>query len=488
MGTRVPAQARAITTFRTPLFTMEEVLEITSGRLLVEPASPRRHPAIKRVCTDSRDTRSGDLFVALKGERVDGHSFVEAALRAGAIGALVAADYAAPPSIGRGRGAQCIIAVPDPLHAFQQLAAHHRARFGIPLVAVTGSNGKTTTKEMIAAVLGARWPILKTTGNLNNRLGVPMTLLRLNPRHKAAVVEMGVDAPGQTSRLCEITHPTLGVITNIGPDHLEFFGTVEMSAEAKGELLDYLPEDGAAVLNVDDAYFAYLASRARCEVVAFGFSKVAQVKAANVEVKPGRGMAFDLWLPGGTRPTPVRLAVHGMHNLSNALAAAAVGHVLGLSGTQIAKGLSRFRPTSMRSQVIKGRGVTVINDCYNANPASMKAALDLLVQVGNGHRTVAVLGDMLELGPGTTELHREVGAYAARRGIGCLITCGALGHGIAEGARRAGLSSEQIKEANEALQAATLVSALAKPGDVVLVKGSRGMKMECVVDALTRRK
>lgn len=488
MGTRASGQAGTVTSFRTPLFTLDEVLEITSGRLLREGTSPRRAPSIKRLCTDSRDVRSGDLFVALKGERVDGHGFVGAALKAGAVGALVATDYEVPAAVGRVRGAQGIIAVLDPLHAFQQLAAHHRARFGMPVVAVTGSNGKTTTKEMVAAVLGAKWPILKTEGNLNNRIGVPLTLLRLGPRHKAAVVEMGVDAPGQTSRLCEIAHPTIGLITNIGPDHLEFFGTLEASAEAKGELLDYLPEDGVAILNADDPYFPYLASRARCEVVAFGLSPTAHVRAANVEVTSGRGTAFDLWLAGGARPTPVRLAVYGTHNLSNALAAAAVGHVLGLGGAQIAKGVARFRPAAMRSQIIRGRGLTIINDCYNANPASMKAALDLLVQVGDGHRTIAVLGDMLELGSGTAEFHREVGAHAARRGISCLIACGILGQGIAEGARRAGMPPDRIKEAGDAMMAVTLVSAQARAGDVVLVKGSRGMKMERVVDALTKGK
>jgi UDP-N-acetylmuramoyl-tripeptide--D-alanyl-D-alanine ligase len=472
---------------RGPLFTVEEVLEITSGHRLSGTERRARAPGIRRLCTDSREVRAGDLFIALQGERFDGHEFVPDALRRHAVGAVVQSQYRLPrDKPGRGP-APLLIGVGDPLTAFQQLASHHRSRFGIPVVAVTGSNGKTTTKDMVAAVLAERWRTLKTEGNLNNRIGVPMTLLRLMPRHEAAVIEMGVDAKGQTARLCETARPTVGIITNIGPDHLEFFGTLDASADAKGELLDHLPEDGAAVLNADDAYFTYLASRARCRVVSFGFSKTAQVRGEPVAEAGGRGAGLRLWLPGQSQPSVAHLLIQGRHNLANALAAAAVGYVLGMSGAAIARGLARFRPADMRSQVVQRKGITIINDCYNANPASMKAALDLLKEVGNGHRTVAVLGDMLELGPAATELHREVGAHAAARGLACLVACGGLGQGIAEGARAAGMSAAQVREAHDAAEAAAFVKSIIRAGDVVLVKGSRGMKMERVVDALTKR-
>ncbi|MEW6543505.1 MAG: UDP-N-acetylmuramoyl-tripeptide--D-alanyl-D-alanine ligase [Nitrospirota bacterium] len=471
------------------LFTVEEVLEVTGGRLL--SGEPR---GIKRVCTDSRDVRRGDLFVALAGERFDGHDFVATAIGRGAVGAIVQKPVPLPGAerpAGPGRRAEAaapfLVKVPDTLAAFQQLAAHHRSRFRIPLVAVTGSNGKTTTKDMVAEVLAEWGTVLKTEGNLNNRVGVPQTLFRLTSKHETAVIEMGVDRKGQTARLCEIAHPTIGIITNIGPDHLEFFGSLAASAQAKGELLDLLPPDGAVVLNADDAYFDYLASRARCRVLSFGLSPQAEVRATDIVQDPRRGLSCKLVLPGRTRGTPVTLAVHGLHNLSNALAAAAVGFLLDMSGVAIARGLARFRPASMRSQIRNWRGIRIVNDCYNANPASMKAAVALLTELGAGGRTIAVLGDMLELGPDSPALHREVGASVAERGVSHLVACGTLGRGIAEGARAAGMDEGRIREAADAEAAGGIVKELARPGDVVLVKASRGMKMERAIETLTEK-
>ncbi|MGH7250452.1 MAG: UDP-N-acetylmuramoyl-tripeptide--D-alanyl-D-alanine ligase, partial [Nitrospiraceae bacterium] len=471
------------------LFTVGEVVEITGARVCSGQDQRRPRVGIRRVCTDSRDARPGDLFVALKGERFDGHQFVEAARQRGAIG-LVVENRSGITSVAKSQasGRPVLLAVPDTLLAYQQLAAHHRRRFRIPVVAVTGSNGKTTAKDMVAHVLSERWTVLKTEGNLNNRIGVPQTLLGLRPRHQAAVVEMGVDHQGQTTRLAEIARPTVGLITNIGPDHLEFFGTVEASARAKGELLDLLPPDGAAVLNADDAHFGYLASRTRCRVVSFGLSRTAEVRATEVVADPRRGTTFRLTLPGRTRRARVILRAHGAHNLSNALAAAAVGHCLALSGAVIARGLARFRPATMRSQVRRWRDLRIINDCYNANPASMKAAIDMLIHLGAGGRTIAVLGDMLELGPKSPALHREVGAYLAERGVGHLILCGMLGRGFADGAREAGMPPDRVQEAPDAMAAAVTLTSMIRAGDVILVKGSRGMRMERVIEALTERK
>ena len=469
------------------VFTIEEVLEVTGARLLLGDGTGRRRK-IRRLCSDSREVGTGDLFVAFKGEHFDGHDFVEQALRKGAIGALLESGSAVASSLTSWSDipAPLIMAVPDALLAYQQLATYHRSRFQIPIVAVTGSNGKTTTKEMVARVLEARWNVLVTEGNLNNRIGVPRTLLQLNARHDAAVIEMGVDRKGQTTRLAEITRPTIGLITNIGPDHLEFFGTMEASAEAKGELLDCLGPQDAAVLNADDPYFGYLASRARCRVVSFGLSPTALVRATDVKAD-AKGMAFRLRLPGRIRPMPVALPAHGFHNLSNALAAAAVGYLCELSGAKIAQGLLHFRPATMRSQVERLGGMTVINDCYNANPASMKAAVDLLAELGAGTHTVAVLGDMLELGPQASAFHREIGAHVAAAGIASLVTCGALGRTIAEGARTAGMADDRIAECVDAHDASFHVLSMAHSGDVVLVKGSRGMRMEQIVEALHGR-
>jgi UDP-N-acetylmuramoyl-tripeptide--D-alanyl-D-alanine ligase len=467
-----------------PLFTLQEVRRVIGARSPFE-ADLKKGPAVRRVCTDSRDVRPGDLFIALKGDHFDGHAFVEKAIRQGAVAAVVNETFQLS-SPKTGGAVPRLLPVPDPLVAYQDLAAAHRRRFEIPVVAVTGSNGKTTTKEMVARVLAERWTTLKTEANFNNQIGVPQTLLRLSARHQAAAIEMGVDAPGQTTRLAEITHPTVGLITNIGPDHLEFFGTLEISAASKGELLDFLPKDGVAVLNADDAFFPSLVARAHCPVVSFGLSKTAQVRADQIS-SGGGGTSFRLLIPGQRRGAPVRLRTHGSHNVLNALAAVAVGHGLGLTTTAIVRGLSKFRPATMRSEVHRLRDMTVINDCYNANPASMRAAIDLLVGLQVGHRTIAVLGDMLELGVSAEALHREVGRHVAAQGVSELIACGTLGRKISEGAIAAGMAAARIHDTADAMEAVGIVTNLVRAGDVVLVKGSRGMRMERVVDALKHR-
>ena len=471
------------------LFTIAELRDVIDAKVLVGDAVGQAKQPIRRISLDSRAIRRGDVFLALAGDRFDGHDFVVKALSQGAVGVIVR-DSFNPSTLavprGQRRKVPCILAVPDTLVAYQQLAAQHRSRFDIPVVAITGSNGKTTTKEMVASVLAQQRTILKTEGNLNNRLGVPQTLFRLNKQHTGAVIEMGVDNLGQTTRLCEIAKPTIGVITNIGPDHLEFFGSLDGSAEAKAELLDMLPRDGAVVLNADDSYYAYLAGRARCRVVSFGFSPAADVRASHVQSDGRNGTTFRLQLPGKVRGTNVRICVQGNHNVANALAAGAVGSLLRLSGTLIAKGLSRFKPAAMRSQVAVSRGVTIIVDCYNANPASMKAAVQLLAQAGPARKRVAVLGDMLELGTDAVRMHEEVGAFVAEQKIDQLVACGPLGRSLARGALEAGLSRSVVLEVSDAGAAAAAVRTLVKPGDVVLVKASRGMKLELVVDALRK--
>ena len=253
-----------------PLFTVEELREVISAKVLVGEQAGWTKQAIRRINLDSRSIRSGDLFVAMMGERFNGHDFVGAALSDGAVGAIVQDSFEPAASLltraqkrTPKRSAPFILGVRDPLFAYQQLATHHRSRFTIPVVAVTGSNGKTTTKDMVAGVMAQRWKVLKTEGNLNNRIGVPQTLFRLTGRYEGAVIEMGVDRVGQTTRLCEMVRPTIGVITNIGPDHLEFFGSMEGSAQSKAELLDWLPSDGTVVLNADDPYYDYVALDAK---------------------------------------------------------------------------------------------------------------------------------------------------------------------------------------------------------------------------------
>jgi UDP-N-acetylmuramoyl-tripeptide--D-alanyl-D-alanine ligase len=465
------------------LFTGREVQEIVGGKVVAGSAAGLAASRVRRVHLDSRSVRRGDLFVALEGERFDGHGFVAAALAAGAAGAVVRCDFKPPPALAPGDRAPFVLGVADPLRAYQALAAAHRARFALPLVAVTGSNGKTTTKEMVASVLAQRWRTLKTEGNLNNRIGVPQMVLKLTAGHEAAVIEMGVDDMGQTTRLCEIVRPTVGIITNIGPDHLEFFGSLDRSAESKAELLPELPTDGVAMLNADDRYFGLLAARARCRVVSFGLTAQADVRAVDIEPHRGNATRFRLILPGKARRPLVTIRAPGEHNVVNALAASAVGAALGLPVTAIVAGLARFRPAAMRSQVERRHGLVIINDCYNANPASTRAAVRLLAQTRTRGRRIAVLGDMLELGPTSPELHAEVGAYVAAQDIDALLTCGPLARDLARGARAAGMQGS-IVEFADALTAAGGLRALVDAGDVVLVKGSRGVRLESVVAAL----
>ena len=259
---------------------------------------------------------------------------------------------------------------------------------------------------------------------------------------------------------------------------------MEGSAQAKAELLDHLPAEGAVVLNADDEYFDYLAARAQCRVVAFGRSPKAEIRAVNIRSDEKDGTVFGLVLPGKSRQPEVRIRTQGLHNVSNALAAAGVGYVLGLSGTAIAEGLAKFRPAAMRSQISTSHGVQVINDCYNANPASMKAAIQLLAELGRGKRSIAVLGDMLELGSGSKPMHREVGAFLAGQNIGQLLACGQLGRELAEGARQAGMPADRVVELPDAAAAGNALASMVKRGDVVLVKASRGMRMEQVVETI----
>lgn len=469
-------------------FTGEEVLAATGGTLLSGSIDCR----IQRVRTDSRSVRKGDLFVALKGERFDGHHFVDGAFKQGAKGVVIEAASADGSDVRGYLRASASVRGPDPLvvkvkdslRAYQDLAAFHRRRFDVPVIAVTGSNGKTTTKEMVGKALSRRWRLLQTIGNLNNRIGLPQTVLRLTASHQVAVLELGVDAEGQTTRLANVARPTIGIITNVGRDHLEFFGSVDGSARAKAELLPALPKDGALILNADDPYYHFFRRRARCSVVSFGLRNHADVRGSEIR-RRGKRVEFRFQITGRQRAHRVSLAVPGTHNVSNALAAVAVGHVLGLSMAKVAEGLSRVRPVAMRSHVYFRRGLTIIQDCYNANPDSMKAAVTLLKNLGEHKRTIAVLADMLELGEDARTLHREVGAHVADSRISFLIACGSLGKDVARGAAARGMSRSRIIETQRE-RAASVLRALAEPGDVVLLKASRGMKMETVLDALTR--
>lgn len=464
-------------------FEVDEIIHATGGTLITGGGKLR---PFRRVQTDSREIRNNDLFIALKGEKFDGHQFISVACQAGATGAVVseANAWEALRSI-RGKPREgspfAIVAVKDTLRAYQDLASYHRDRFSVPVIAVTGSNGKTTTKEMVSQVLSRRWRVLKTTKNFNNAIGVPKTLLGLHGGHQAAVIEMGVDQVGQTARLCEIAHPTIGIITNVGPDHLEFYGTMARSAASKEELLHYLPRTGTAILNQDDKYFDRFSRNARCPLLSFGFSDKADIRAGHY-FWDGWKTRFDLSFPNFKKPRKAVIRTMGGHNVSNALAAAATGWTLGLSGLDILAGLNRFRPAPMRSEVRRIGGVIYLYDCYNANPASVKAALDVLAGLDPAKRTIAVLGEMLELGPQEARFHRDIGRYVGQKGVSHLVACGRFG-GVMQKAAEQTNRAVQVSLAKNALEAGRILKTLVKKGDIVLVKASRREKMERVLEA-----
>lgn len=424
----------------------------------------------ERVVIDSRAVQAGDLFVALRGETHDGHAFVAQARAAGAVGAVVSdwVDVELPQ-----------LQVADTLAALQKMGAAARAQFRQPVVAVTGSNGKTTTKQMLAAVFAVRGPVLATQGNLNNHIGVPLTLLRLRDQHRTAVIEMGANHPGEIALLTSLARPDVGVVTQAGDAHLEGFGSREGVARAKGELFAGI-DGGVAAINADDAYaplWRQLAARA--SILSFGLRAQADVRAEQLELEPledAVGSRFVLRTPTGS--ASVHLPMPGRHNVMNALAAAACGIALGLDADVIAAGLARVEGAKGRLSWLRTpEGARVLDDSYNANPTSLRAAMELLAALPG--RRWLVLGGMAELGPDAPRLHREAGTLAKSLGIDRLCTLGAL---AAEAAQGFGAGAEVFADA-QALSA-VLRTSLGED-TVILVKGSRSARMERVVAALT---
>lgn len=414
------------------------------------------------LTTDSREVEPGCLFAAIPGARVDGHDYIRSAAEKGAVCVLcerfVEADI---PQI----------CVPDTQAALQQLAAYYRSRFDIPVIGVTGSVGKTTAKEMIAAVLSERFDTLKTEKNHNNELGVPLTLFRLRRNHGAAVVEMGISGFGEMTRLARMVRPDIAVFTLIGDAHLEFLGDRPGVLRAKGEIVTGMDESGVVIANGDDALLKeHDFGR---ETVLFGKGENCAIRAADIE--PVGETAMRCVITSGARSIEAEIPAHGGHMVYAALMGAAVGMALGLTDDEIRRGIAHYEPVGSRGRVVKAGGVTILDDCYNANPTSMRAALDSLVLLSG--KPVAILGDMLELGENGPALHRDTGAYAAKRGVR-VIGCGTLACEIAAGA---GETAAYFPD-RESLIAA--LPELIRPGDAVLVKASHSMGFEKIVAAL----
>ena len=457
-------------------FTAEQAAWAAGAQLAV-PGGP-----FEGVFTDSRKPVRGALFVALRGENFDGSEFVAQAVQGGATGVLAPAD--ALEKVKQKAGGAALLTAPDTGRALGALAAAWRRRFPeLKVVCVTGSTGKTSTKELVAEVLGAAGPTLKTEGNLNNEVGVPLTLLRLTGEHRFAVIECGMNHLGEIARLAQWADPDVALVTNVGPVHLEGCGSIDGVAHAKGELFHALRDGGVAVANADDARVLAQAKLSRRKLMTFGAAYGSDVRLISAH-HGGPGLRVELEFAGARRMAELKLI--GTHNGYNAAAAAAVGLSLGLDAGIILRGLAAATTPGRRMRPVRlPGGALLIDDCYNANPSSAKAALLTLTHLVRGKgRAIAVLGDMLELGHTELDLHRDVGRFAAGAGLSLLVCFGSRAKALGEGALEAGLPEEHIEYTDDPAEAVRLVKERVRPEDVVLVKGSRGMKMERVSDAL----
>lgn len=415
---------------------------------------------------DSRTIKPGELFFAVKGERLDGHDFVAAAFERGALAAVVGRDH-----LSRFSDRINLIVVDDPLAALQRLAAMVRTIWRHPVVGVTGSAGKTTTKECIAHVLGAKLRVLKSEGNLNNHFGLPLQLLKLEPEHQIAVIEMGMSHAGEIAALAKLAQPNTGVVTMVAPVHLENFDSIAGIARAKYELIEALPRGGCAVLNADDPYVCQFGRDFHGSVLMFGIKHPADFRAENMQILGAKGSKFDLCFQ--KERFPAEMPLIGEHNVYNALAAVAVAMHHGVSIERAVAALKTLRPADKRGEVVEIGGATVVNDCYNSNPKALNAMVDALAKMP-AQRRIVVAGEMLELGPDGERLHHECGTHLAGR-ADFLLGVRGLGKALVEGATAAGVPAEFVTSPEEA---GDWLAQNVQPGDVVLLKASRGVKLE----------
>ena len=466
-----------MTRIETPRFTLQDVLTATGGTLV----QPGRADAFDGVSTDSRSLAAGSLFVPLAGPRFDGHDYLGQAAGAGAAGVLVERGR---ESLVKGLDpGTAAVSVPDTLRALGDLARLWRSRFAIPVVGVTGSTGKTTTKEMAAAIMGREKNLLKNEGNFNNLVGLPLTIFRMNAAHKAAVLEMGTNRRGEIARLTEIAAPTVGLVTNVGPAHLEGLGSLETIREEKGDLYRVMDGRGTAVINLDDLLLAPWAARWKGRKITFGIDADADVTASRIAHEAERGTVFTLLAEGASRE--ILLPVSGFHNVSNALAAAAAALGAGFGFDAICQGLMAFRPVGGRMEVYRLKnGACLIDDTYNANPASVAAALKTLQGLKGECKSTVILGDMLELGGEAERYHEEIGRAVAETGVGKAYLRGDFARATAKGALKRGMKGEQVLVDLSTEETVAHLKACLRTGDWVLVKGSRKMKMEEIVQAI----
>ncbi len=451
-----------------------EILNACRGVLLSGDSAA----AFDAISTDSRDTRPNDLFIPIVGETFDGHDFILPALEAGARGSLVGRDI--DRDIPQHLPNHVLIQVQDTLRALTDLASAHRTIHPIPLIAVTGSSGKTTVKEMIAAVLGRSHRPLVSAGNLNNMIGLPMTILNMAPDHTVAVVEAGINRNGEMEHLAAAALPDVAVITTVGPVHLEGLGSVENVAREKFRLVEALPTHGTAVVPAANPYLRPLLGRSRARAVSFGIEE-GDFQAVNIN--PGTQTTFDLVCPAGAYH--IKLSVPGLHNVANALAAAAACFAVGVSHQDLTEGLAAFATPLLRMETIELSGKrTLIRDCYNANPQSVSVALEVLSRMSTNGNSLALLADMLELGAESEKLHADVGAKAAGLGISRAVFVGQFGEAFVEGFVRGGGSPSAVEHTADKEEAWNTVRNDLQSFEAILVKGSRAMKMETLAQRI----
>ncbi|MCG2762227.1 MAG: UDP-N-acetylmuramoyl-tripeptide--D-alanyl-D-alanine ligase [Candidatus Atribacteria bacterium] len=458
-----------------------ELIKVVSGKII----QGDQDCLINRISIDSRTLTPGDLFFAIIGANFDGHNFIIEAFNKGAVGVVIckgASTLLQNEQIDKNK---IIIEVKDTLSALQDWSKHYKDKFRTFNICITGSNGKTTTKEIIAHILSQKFPLLKTSGNYNNEIGIPLTLLQLTKLHKLLVAEMGMRGLGEIRTLTNFIPPDLAVITNIGEAHIGLLGSKDNIFKAKSELLQSLDKDGIAILNRDDPYFFKMSKIVKDKkVYTFGIENKSEIMARNIRIVSDKGMRFALEVQNG-KSKEIYFPLLGRHNIYNALAASAVAFALGIELDLIERGLSSFKPLDLHMQLSNFyNGIKILNDSYNANPLSVKSALETLAEVAQNNRKIAILGDMLELGEKTDFYHREIGKEVAKLSIDALITVGQGGKIIAQSSKEEGMVKERVFsfEKNEKMNLVKKLLSLTKPGDFILLKGSREMKMEDILE------
>jgi UDP-N-acetylmuramoyl-tripeptide--D-alanyl-D-alanine ligase len=454
----------------------KQILKAVSGNWV----SGDENQTFSGLSIDSRTVKAGQLFVCIKGDQYDGHDFISNIVQKNVAGIILSDKEKIPSS----DSLSFFIKVKDTLKALQDLAAFHRSQFDISILAITGTNGKSTTKEMTSAVAESQFKVLKTEGNKNNHIGLPLTLLNLNADHEVAVLEMGMSTKGEIRRLAEIAKPQIGIITNISEGHLESLPTIRDVQEAKGELFESLQEESSAIINADDPLVLELSRSLRSNIVTYGIKNSADIQASNVKQRGNEG--FDFTLNFFNEKTPVFLPFLGSCNISNALAAIAAGHVLGLSSQSILTGLQNCKLMPQRMQTEKRGGITIINDAYNANPKSMEEALNTLSKYQTNGKKFFVMGDMLELGNLSEQAHKQFGKLFSSSSIDLLITVGSLSQLAAQTARDSGLDENRVVSFENKEEISQFLSKTLQANDCMLVKGSRSMGMEQIIDSLSK--